>query len=237
MQADEVSRLDLERLALGTMSELERSALASRMDHDPTLARRARRIALEIEESAEALPPLQLPVEEAGGIWERFNAWMFPAGLMLAAAASLFVLLPRASSPTGPAFRGALDVELVRVRLGEPEPFGLVGSARAGDRLQFSVTAPADGWVAVYDVQDDGVLATWLAPTEARGHHPVDGAVVLDDYTGAERVYFVYSNAPVSEEDVREALERAFDRPLAELDVLPALGRDVVQRSVLVLEE
>jgi hypothetical protein len=130
-----------------------------------------------------------------------------------------------------------MDLELVRVRMGEALPQGAVVEAREGDRLQFALSSSVPTWAQVYDFQDDGLVQTWLEPTEVVAKQPVVQAVLLDAYAGDERVFFLLSPEPIPLERARQAGEQIFEQDLAELDRLPGFGAEVVQRSVLIVKE
>jgi hypothetical protein len=244
-----VTRLNLERLALGDLPAAEAAALQQQIDGDADLAARAVKIQSEIARSREALPALDLDraanvartaglAEERPGLLDRLRFLLRPMPLALAgatAALALFLLWPGASDdvPTEQ-FRGSFDLELTLVRDGAATPQGALVTAQAGDRLQWRVTPGAAGWFSVFDVQDDGVVSAWARPTEVPAMIPIDGAVLLDDFAGSERVFFVLSDAPVGLQTVRGALERKFQTPIVELDTLPGAPEAASQRSVLV---
>ena len=76
-------------------------------------------------------------------------------------------------------------------------------------------------------------MSLWGRPVQVQAGESVEGAVVLDDYAGKERVFFLLSEAPVGQNAVDQAVRSVFDRPLADLDTLP--GIDATQRSVLIV--
>ncbi len=247
-----ITRLELERWSLGRLGPERAAALERLGRQDPGLQARMQRVRIEIERARRDLPPLVLPAraEEASlGLWQRLLSWRPPprpqAVLGLCAAATalalLLVLPERFSGPAGDegprkeVFRGALDLQLHRVRLGSALSQGSQVQARQDDRLQYVVTAPAAGWLQIVNLQDDGQLQQYLASRPVAAHEAVPSAVLLDDYTGSERIFFLFSHEPIPDERIREAAASA--GPLAELDQLPGLGPDVTQRSVLVIKE
>ncbi len=131
-------------------------------------------------------------------------------------------------------FRGSLDVRVDLVRDGASTEQGLVVTASRGDRLQYRVLAATAGWITVLDLQDDGHLSAWTAPVQVGAKQPVRGAVLLDEYAGSERIYFVHSSDPIDVAAVRSALGTAFETPLVDLDALP--GLQATQRSVLLVK-
>ncbi len=227
-----VSRLELELWALGKLpldrvEELERQCAL-----DEELEARRLAVRTQVQDAATDLPALDLP-EEASSWWR----WLVPA-LGVAAAAAAAITLSVDTTPDAPdtpdvVFRGSFDLELTRVRLGSAERQGALIDVQPGDRLQWSITPAQAGWVSVFDVQDDGELQAWVAPTEASASTPVEGAVLLDDYAGSERVFFVVSDRPVDASEAELALAEVWKQPLADLDELP--GLDATQRSVLLV--
>ncbi len=248
-----VTRLDLERWALGRLEPERCATLEALGQQDPELRARMDRVRAEIEAASQDMPTLELPVDTAeevyGTYWARWLAlFRHPAFLGLSgallAAVVLVVVLPDAPVDGGPdtvvpaeTFRGALDLELHRVRLGEAALQGALVQAKEGDRLQYAITSPVAGWLQIYNLQDDGRIQQYLAPRQVEAKQPVESAVVLDDYAGTERIFFLLSSQPVEQDQVQAAAERAFRRPLVELDTLPGLGQGVTQRSVLVVKE
>ena len=228
----EVSRLDLELLALGELAPERVEELRRRALDEPPLAERIARVQRELDEASHEMPQLVLEEEPAPAEAPSRPWWIFALPVpVLAAAVALFVLLPQGPSTT---MRGQLDLELWRLRMGEAQPVGALIEAQAGDRIQYEVRASEAGWLAVYDLQEDGVVSTFLAPREVQAEELVEGAVLLDDYPGSERIYFVLSEAPLLEGELAIAAEKHWDRPLSELEQLEDL--DVLaQRSVLVV--
>lgn len=239
-----VTRLELETWVLGRLDPDRAAALEAMGAADPELQARMDRVRGEIERAAVDMPTLELPEEDEVPARAGWRAWLrgpLLGGLALAGAAAiaLLVVLPPDDPVESGAWRGGgvMDLELVRMRMGEAQPQGVLVQAQEGDRLQFSVAAPDAGWLQVYDFQDDGLVQAWLEPTQVAAKQPVERAVLLDDYDGSERVFFLISPDPIPLERAQQAGEQIFNRPLAELDRLPGFGREVIQRSVLIVKE
>lgn len=227
-----VTRMDMERWALGRLSPPESREIEARRAADPDLAARMDRVKADIDRASDDLPPLRLPVDEPAPWWRR--PWLpVAAGALALAAAATFAVLPTEPEVV---YRGTFDLKVHRVRGGEVHPEGAMITAAPGDRLQYAVTASEDGYLAVFDVQDDGEVQAWMPARPVAARQTVEGAVLLDDYAGAERVFFVVGAHPVEPEAVRHALPESWKTPLADLDAL-RLGQGVVQRSVLVVKE
>ena len=242
-----ISRLTLERWALGRLDEEQARALERAMTRDQALRRRAECLRQEIERARQDLPPLVLPQEEEkskGWLAELLGPWrvQLAFGVGLAALALLALLPPReiviGEKPSAEVvFRGAMDLQLHRIRQGEIAPQGALVQAREGDRLQYQVTSDGQGVLQVLNLQADGQLLHYLQPRALTPQQPIQGAVILDDYAGMERIFFVISPRALDREQLQAAIQRAWNTPLAELDALPGLGAGVVQRSVLVVKE
>jgi hypothetical protein len=235
--SDSFSRLELERWALGRLEPDRAEALAAARLRDPQLDRRALRVQDEIRAAAAALPPLRLPDPEPW--WRRLPrpTPLLVGGLALAAAA--LVVLPD-DAPTDPdggmVSRGqGMSLELVRLRAGAADAQTGLIRARPGDRIQYTITPDATGYLAVYNLQDDGTLQPYLPSRPVRDGEVVEGAVVLDDYTGSERIFFLLDDEVITDEGVTGAVQRAWRAPLADLDDLP--GAATTQRSALIVKE
>jgi len=240
---DELSRLTLERFVLGRLPASEHADVQRQVSEDPALERRLARIKREISEAGEDLPPLDLGIFNApesprppavSPPRNRPVQWRW-AGLgaaVLAASAALFVL-PQAGGP-GEVFRGSFDLDVQHIRGGHPSSVGVMVEARAGDRIQYTVTPDRDGWLMVADLQDDGELSWWAPPKRVKANENIDGAVILDDYQGSsERAFFIVGDRPMELDRLRAAYADAYSRPLVDLDELPGLDAD--QRSILIV--
>lgn len=233
MPADTLTRLELERYALGHLSSDRAQQIDALAASDPALQARLDRIVAQVADAARDLPPLDLPADAPAR--RPWRVWA-PA---LAAALALVVVVPlavRGLTPDPPpqTFRGGVDVQVWRVRDGAAEPQASLIQARRGDRLQLEVQSDVGGWLSVYNVQDDGQVQTYLAPTPLAALEVGTAAVVLDDYPGSERIYVLVSAAPIDQTQVLDSVQSAWDQPLAELDTLPDL--DATQRSLLVIK-
>lgn len=245
-----ISRLDLERFVLGRLDDAATAEIEGRSNADPELQARIDRLRSDITAAAEDLPVFQIPTSDAPALGvvstptpepsatpsasPRRRSLPMPAiigGAFAAAAGILLAVQP--SSPSGEVFRGDFDLAVERVRAGSGTSVGLVVEARAGDKLQYTVTPDADGWWMVANIQDDGEVALWTPPRRATAGTPDQAAVQLDGYTGAERAYFILSDAPMELDVVREAYAQAYRKPLADLDTLPDLPAR--QRSILIV--
>jgi len=225
-----VSRHDAELWALGELDAAAAAEIDRLRAHDAEVREWTDGIRASIVAAEDDLPMLQLPVE-AESTWS-WRAWFAPAAAFAGAAAVVAVTLLIEPPPQTEVFRGAMDIEVHLVRDGTASERGALIAAREGDRLQLRITSGTDGALSIFDLQDDGVLTEWMPPRPVRARVPVDFAVVLDDYVGSERVFLVFGDEPVDREVFEGALQRTYDRPLADLDAVP--GIDATQRSLLI---
>lgn len=228
MPSEPVTRLELEQLALGELSEDRARELEASAAEDSGLRARIDHVRAELDDAARDLPPLRLPSPVPR------VARLLPAvavGLALAAAAVVWL---RPAEPHTLVRGAPFDLEVERLRNGRTESVAGVVEVREGDRIQYEITSAKAGTIGVFDVQDDGQLFVWLPPRQIAAWEPVVGAAELDDYSGSERIYFVFDPDGFTVEDVEYAVERAWDTPVPALDALPL---DAAQRSVVLLRE
>lgn len=233
------SRLQLERYVLNDLPPADAEVLRRAIDADETLAARVERLREDLDAIRPEVAPLSPPWEATPT--RRRLRWPWAAGgltLILATATALLILLRPPDLGSGTQFRGAgFDLVVQHARGGVVQEAGGLVSVGVGDRLQFRVEPGADGYVHIFDVQDDGKLQTWVAATPVRAHEPFEAAFMLDDHPGSERVFVVFSGRPVSHDQVHASLSRQHDVPLVSLDQIPGLGAGVDQRSLLLVRE
>ena len=105
---------------------------------------------------------------------------------------TLAVTLPDSAAPGGMVTRGeGIGLEIVRVRDGQADTQAGLIRAQAGDRIQYTITAESDGYIAVYNLQDDGTLQPYRTSEPIGKGQTTEHAVVLDDYAGSERIFFL----------------------------------------------
>ena len=236
------SRLTLEKWALGELPPDDVAQLEARIASDDEFAAWAARVKGDVTDAAKDLPQLQLPaeVESTGWLPSLGGLLLRPVSIAGVGLMALLLALWLAPwpAPDGPqtTWRGSLDLQIHLVHDGVASEQGALVRARAGDRLQYRVAAPQAGFLSVWDLQDDGQLQAWLEPSEVGEKVVQEGAVLLDDYAGSERVFFVWSEGALDEGAVKRSVERAFDTPIADLESLPGLGDGVVQRSILLMK-
>jgi hypothetical protein len=199
-----LSALHLDRFALG---ELDDAAADEVRAHLKSCARCSQ--AVESMRPREPLPPLRaVPVRP------RSRAIRLAAAAAgLAAAASVLLMLrtpvPRERSK-GSGFALGMYVqhggEVRRAAAGE--------EVAPGDAVRFTVTAPADGYVAVLSLDAQGRGSIYYpagpraAPVPAGSDVALPLGTKLDATVGEERVVGLFCASPVELEPLRAALER-----------------------------
>ncbi|MDP1821641.1 MAG: hypothetical protein Q8L48_00280 [Archangium sp.] len=149
--------------------------------------------------------------------------WRWLGVLAPVAAALVLFFVTRPPPDDGVTFKGPpLRVFLKR---GDAEPALLPpdGRVKPGDSLRFGYDAPADGYLAVFEL--DGTEATTVfwpfagtagAPVkQSQGLLP--GTVVLDDSPGPEWLVAVWSRAPFDTAPLAQQLKGQSTRPSVEL--------------------
>ncbi len=186
-----ITRFDLELYLLDELDPQRRGEVQAALDADPDLAERLERLRADVDIPVPAFvpPPLQIP-EPAN------RPWRWAMGLAVAAAVGITALV--VLRPQGPqmTYRGAMELDVQVVRNGVITAAGSVIQTHPGDLLQWRVLSDTDGHLTVVDQQDDGVWAVWKSAPVTAGLS-VEGTVQLDGYQGAERVWFVVSDAPL----------------------------------------
>jgi hypothetical protein len=234
--SDTFTRLELECAALGRLDPARAEALAAARAADPSLDDRVQRVHAEVTDAAQGMPVLRLPAEVEPW-WRRILSPppMMLGGFAVAAAVTLAVTLPDSAAPGGMVTRGeGIGLEIVRVRDGQADTQAGLIRAQAGDRIQYTITAESDGYIAVYNLQDDGTLQSYLTSEPIGKGQTTEHAVVLDDYAGSERIFFLLDDEMITEEIVSGAVQRAWRAPLADLDILPGVADQ--QRSVMIVK-
>lgn len=183
---------------------------------------------------------------------QRLWRWL-PAGLVPLAALAMLVLGPRLGetpsrisdeapqSGLGVRAKGGLVLQIIAKR--GDEQFALTDGADAkpGDRLRFSYTKPADGYLMVFSVDDAGEVSPYYQDGKLKGMpisagtRMLPGSIELDGHQGWERVFALWSWSALDEAAVRvsvtAALRQAGD-DVRKLDRLP-LSTEVDQSTVL----
>ncbi|MBI5526206.1 MAG: hypothetical protein HY897_07710 [Deltaproteobacteria bacterium] len=184
------------------------------------------------------------------GLFERLASWLGrPAVLIPVAALSAIlvavpVLLYEKERPGAVRPKGGVSLRLFEKTEGGARP-GIPGEAlKAGDTIKFAVQPGGHRYVMVVNIEEGGGLALYY-PKEGDGIiHETDretvlpGSITLDDFKGRERVFAVFSDAPLRFAEVSAAAAR-LPRAGGTLDLehTEALPLDLPQASVLIRKE
>ena len=244
-----ISRLDLERFVLGRLDDAATAEIEGRSNADPELQARIDRLRSDITAAAEDLPVFQIPTSDAPALGvvstpapepsatpsasPRRRSLPMPAiigGAFAAAAGILLAVQP--TYPSGEVFRGDFDLAVERVRAGSGTSVGLVVEARAGDKLQYTVTPDADGWWMVANIRRRRSRPVDPTPP-GHGWNPRPGCRAARRLHGRRAGLLHLSDSPMELDVVREAYAQAYRKPLADLDTLPDLPAR--QRSILIV--
>lgn len=195
-----ITRFDLELFLLDELDDDRHAEVQAALQADPDLTARLDRLRAEVNIPVPAFVIPEEPVT-APQIPEPANRpWRWAVGLAVAAAVGItttVALRPQGNQMT---YRGAMELDVQVVRNGVISPVGAVVQTHAGDLLQWRVLSDTDGHLTVVDQQDDGVWAVWKSAPVTAGLS-IEGTVALDGYAGAERVWFVVSEAPLTVND------------------------------------
>jgi anti-sigma factor RsiW len=188
-----ITRFDLELYLLDELDAPRREQVQAALDSDPDLAKRLERLRAEVDIPVPVFVPPSLQVPEPAN-----RPWRWAVGIAVAAAVGITVLVSqRPERPQGPqmTYRGAMALDAQIVRNGVISNASSVIRTHPGDLLQWRILSDTDGHLTVVDQQDDGVWAVWKSAPVTAGIS-VEGTVRLDGYEGAERIWFVLTDAP-----------------------------------------
>lgn len=178
---------------------------------------------------------------------QRLRSWLSPGPVFgVALAVALLLFMVRGLGPgEGPdpqvRLRGASSLTLHVSRGGAPAaPF--VGQALLpGDVLRFVVQAQSDGYALVANLDEEGRATIYVPPDEdqsvpvaAGPDHVLPGSIALDDYVGQERIFLLWSNAPLAPASVTTALKEAFETAQGKLQAIDSIDLEAEISSVTI---
>ncbi|MBM4777721.1 MAG: DUF4384 domain-containing protein [Archangiaceae bacterium] len=140
--------------------------------------------------------------------------WLLWLPLAAAAAAMLVFFIQPPVEPEH-SVKGSVVLTVFRQRGDDPvERLENGATVRPGDHVRFSITAPADGFVAVISRDGAGKVSTYhpfgsqqAAPYKAK-EPLLQSAIALDDVRGKERVWAVFSEKPFELAPLLRQIER-----------------------------
>ncbi|MBI5525047.1 MAG: hypothetical protein HY897_01855 [Deltaproteobacteria bacterium] len=110
-----------------------------------------------------------------------------------------------------------------------------------GDRLRFRPAVPADGFLMVVSVQENGSVNLYYPPDGdsamkvAAGSEALPGSIVLDESTGGERVFVLYSSRMFSLGEVKSAIQSVMS--FGSVEGLKALPLEMKQATTVFRKE
>lgn len=239
--------IELEAHRLGELPEERRAAVTAHLagcadcqGRLGELDQDARRFASELNVAAASVQILaRLEAERPRRAWLRWAALALPAAAVLAVV-SLRPPTPE-PEPRGPLLKGGGPS--LKMMLKGPAgvvPVGPEQALHAGDQIQFLYHAAGHAFVVVVEVDGAGAVTalqpgehpeSW--PVQASGTHVLPGSIILDEAVGPERVFAVFSDAPLPVEVVVEAVRAAVKAAGGDPRKVEALGLDGTVLAVL----
>ena len=170
--------------------------------------------------------------------WWRF---VLPLAPVAAAAAVLLVMSGAAKHVTGAVrSKGALLVEAFCKRGDSVFPVKDGDDFLAGDRLRFAYTKDQSGVLLVFGVDDTGRLFPYYRDDALAGVNAPPGtevmlpdSVELDDHHGWERVFCLWTPAPLGDDIIRTAVAEALAAVNGEIQQAARLPVEAEQTSFL----
>jgi hypothetical protein len=169
----------------------------------------------------------------------RWLRYLAPVLLVPAAALFLLVVRPALPSHTGEV-KGRIIVETYCKRDGKIFPVADGGEFFAGDQLRFAYTQDRPGYLLVFGVDDAGTIFPYYeenrlvgTPIQAGARVFLPGAVELDSHKGWERIYLIWTEAPLNDAAVRAAVTAALAKAGGDVRRTEALDLPVEQVSLL----
>jgi hypothetical protein len=141
--------------------------------------------------------------------------WLAPLGSLAVAAVLIVVGLHiRDNSEPDLMTKGAPSLRLISRRDGRLFPVQDRSHLRAGDEIRFVVAAAPQPYLLVGSIDGDGQASIYFpfdgessGAIDARaGRIELPGSIVLDEARGPERIFALFSDAPLPATRVREAL-------------------------------
>ncbi|MCG5055270.1 MAG: DUF4384 domain-containing protein [Myxococcales bacterium] len=229
-----LSDLQLDQLALGELGGVEGDRARLHVTQCPVceaahnrLEEERRRFSREVDVSQVAAAILQASHRVDEGVLRRgLRSWILPSAVTAAAFGGLLLLARPVARPVDPRPAAEAGAEAVRAKGGgfalatyvlyagqeQPGTLHLGEALRAGDRVQFRVTAPRDSYLAVLSVDPQGEVSVFHPPgpeaafVPAGRDLPLGTAVELDAGPGPETVVALFCDEPRLVADLVQAL-------------------------------
>lgn len=193
----------LERYAAGDLPPEQQQHIAQQLAASADEQRRLDELRADSAAFLVKHPPGPLAAALSPARRPRWLTALAPA--LAVAAVAVLAVVYRGTTINEPdiGVKGAVSLTVWRqTPSGEPERLSPGAPLKAGDQLRFEVRAPRDGWVAVLSRDGAGAINTYYPPQgeiAARylAAEPVlPGAIGLDDTTGTETLWVLFSERP-----------------------------------------
>ena len=223
------SAADIEDYLAGVLAADRTAALERAAEEDEELAmylmeRRAERDAFLLDPRRRSFQSL---VEEAGPERRPWALWTMG---LVAAAAAVFLLIPRGEAP-GVRTKGGLSVKAAIQGEGAPRMFDASDGVHPGDRIRLTVEDPGGGFLTVLLEERSGDVDILYRPEElgelVPGAHMLPDSLRLDDALGRERLYVIMSNERLDPEVWKKEIRRSNKRAGFDHGWLPPRGTRV----------
>ncbi|MBS2029564.1 MAG: zf-HC2 domain-containing protein [Deltaproteobacteria bacterium] len=213
MSDGHLSQLKLDTYLLGGLPADERASLEAHLGSCATCSATLADLKARQAQFASTRLPLLMPgaVERASG-WRRFFTSRTPlyAALALAIPILLLVLLRPPAPDNG--IKGGPALQVVVKHGARVSPLRPGEMLAAGDELRFVIEPGKRRFLLIMSVDGAGTVSVY-EPFDGNESAPISGprveipgSVVLDRAPGPERLYALFSDAPISTESVQPAL-------------------------------
>jgi hypothetical protein len=259
---------ELLRFKLGELSGADKDRIQEHIEQCATCKARVAEIDAEnarflsevnvASESANVLERLEQPIDRplVGAAVRSFLDWSMkspPRPLAIALFAVLLAVLPARLllTPHEPTTRekGSAGVAL-EMYVNDPahgaQPAADGATMHAGDQIQFRYHAAGKRYVMVVSLTEQGEISPLYpdAPGSSiavapNGTHVLEGSVILDEARGNERIFALFSDRPLSYDDVRSAISKhtGKETDVTRLRALDVEREDVDEATVLIHKE
>ncbi len=211
--------------ACAQVSEQFRS-VETEFENDLFVAKLAKQTQKRLQEDAS-------PIARSRGLWA--------GGSMALAAIAAFVLWSRAvqeEAEVGERTKGGLGLQIaVQHPTGKIEPVLNGQTLRPDESIRFQVNAPLEGYLSIVSIDSARVVSAYVPAEGSLQRVPsgrgdwLDGAIVLDDSIGPERIFAVLCEQPKDVTEVVEAAKNLLSRNASPKNA-DRLGIDCLQTSI-----
>ncbi len=211
-----LSSLILDRLALGDLGAAEEQAARAHLESCDRCRSDFATLESSRAEHAAELPRYLRAIRARMPQTAPANRWRWLFAAMVPALAALILVIARPKPPDPElGIKGGATLRAYLRRDGKVLPLKDRDHARPGDEMRFVVTSTGQPWLLIASVDSTGKATIYhpyagdrsaaLAPDAVS--YEVPGSIVLDDTTGPERLFALFSRSPLTAAEVKTALE------------------------------